>query len=152
MTDIEADEAGHIFEVTVAVTVLVEAENAAQASQEVERAGLEGLAYEIDEGAWLGQSRILDTNYLPPDRLTQRQLELGSDGTFYPAQQPAGTYDAESDVLRLQVSQGWSSETMSMLMHGFLRETGLMGVFAERLRKVAEVESSGPDASDSPAP
>lgn len=132
---------GPIFEVTVVTTVLVDAETEAQARHEVEEAGIDGLAYETSEGGWLGQTRVLAVTPLPQDRLEQRQKELGSDGTFFPSTARPKPYDAESEVIRLQASQGWSSETMSMLMHLFLRDKDLLGVFAERLREVAQAEA-----------
>lgn len=145
-------DSGQIFEVTVVTTVLVDAETEAQARHEVEEAGIDGLAYETTEGAWLGQTRVIAVTPLPQDRLEQRQKELGSDGTFFPAKAWPKPYDPESEVVRLQVSQGWSSETMSMLMHLFLRDKDLLGVFAERLREVARAESDYGADDEAPGP
>lgn len=150
MSQLDVDVTPHIQEVTVLVAVLVEAETPLEARGEVEHAGLEGLAYEMSEGAWLGQSRVLAASPLPGERLVQRQKELASDGSFFPTAQVQRPYDAESEVLRLQVDQGWSSQTMSMLMHGFLRDAGLLGVFAERMRETAALENAASTEEDSP--
>lgn len=44
---------------------------------------LKTIAHEIDDGEFLGQYDIVSDDLVPPSKLREEQLNLGSDGTFF---------------------------------------------------------------------
>lgn len=53
------------------------------ADQTVDGVPLAVIGHEIDEGDWLGASRVVLSVPVPPEQLEAEQLALGNDGTFF---------------------------------------------------------------------
>ena len=131
-----------VCEVTVAVTILLDASDAREAESRIEGLSLAEIGDEIDEESMLGQMRIVSSEIVSADRLHARQCDLGNDGSFFPSQ-PAG--DEQTDpagrLLRLQIERGWSATESEMHMRAFLIEAGLADAYA------AHVEAKHPAAA-----
>ncbi|MCW3784438.1 hypothetical protein [Defluviimonas salinarum] len=133
-------DAQRIFEATVAVTVLLEADDADRALGEIETRDIDEISAQVVEGDYLGKSRVVSVREISPEHLHARQLALGSDGSRFLAV-PGTAEDPEGAILRLQIAQGWSPEHMATVMAGFLRECGLQEAFLGWVRESAEPEA-----------
>ena len=72
-----------IFKLHIALTVMLEADSEAAANAAFEGATLAGIAYEIDEGAWLGVTALEETEEVTPGNLQGELFAMGNDGTFF---------------------------------------------------------------------
>lgn len=122
---------GPVCEVTVSVTILLDADDAREAESRIEGLSLAEIGDEIDEGSMLGQHRIVSSEIVSEDRLHARQCELGSDGSFFPSESgDEGAGDASGRLLRLQIERGWSATASEMHMREFLIRAGLADAYA----------------------
>lgn len=135
-----------VCEVTVTVTILLDAVNAREAEAQIEGLSLAEIGDEIDEGGMLGQHRIVSSEIVSADRLHARQCELGNDGSFFPCEQSVeGAADPAGRLLRLQIERGWSAAASEMHMRAFLMETGLADAYAAHVEAKHPVNQADPD-------
>jgi hypothetical protein len=66
-----------ITKTVVQVTILHLAED------RVDGTGLGHIAFQIDEGDWVGQSKIVTEEAVPDDKVAEELQALGNDGTFF---------------------------------------------------------------------
>lgn len=50
---------------------------------DVDGASLADIGYQIDEGSWLGQSKVLESTPVLNDQVEAECLALGNDGLFF---------------------------------------------------------------------
>ncbi len=67
----------NIQKTTITLTVLH------PAGERPDKWGLEQIAYEINDGAWLGRTAHVSTVPVPKKSLRDECLALGNDGTFF---------------------------------------------------------------------
>lgn len=72
-----------IFKTTLTVIVLHEADSAEEAAQRIADEGLNGTAYEITDGEWIGMVVNGPTVEVPADKVESELIALGNDGTFF---------------------------------------------------------------------
>lgn len=73
-----------VFKATITLTVMLEADNEAAAVQTLDSASLADLAYEIDQGSWIGSSTEAVVVEVTGDTaISEALVTLGNDGTFF---------------------------------------------------------------------
>jgi hypothetical protein len=154
-----------VFEAKIIVTCMGGATSEAEFQEWLTAVSLERLAIEMDEGSLLGQHRLVSTEKAPPEELVSRQVALANNGSFF--EPPEVDEDGEeieipqveqvkSDpagrILRAQLEQGWTSETLEMLGRRFIEGIGMSNAFAAFLEAQAQAENESSLDGQDPEP
>ncbi|WP_154667699.1 hypothetical protein [Leisingera caerulea] len=132
----------NIYEGKIIVTCMGDAENLEAFETWVSSLSLEQLGREINEGELLGAMNLASAEEVPAADIVSRQVALGNDGTFFDSQsEPQKKVDPNGRILRSQMEQGWSNETLEMLGRRFIEETGMSNAFAAYLEQQAAAEN-----------
>jgi hypothetical protein len=129
-----------VCETTLVLRVLMEADTPLEAETLLRAQDLSGIAYQVDQGDWLGHVTAVKARIVPPGELEALQRSMGSDGTFFPC--PAGApVDPAGTILRAQISQGWDATSLGLLQSRFIESMGLQDSFAAYVEEVARFET-----------
>lgn len=129
-----------VCETTLVLRVLMEADTPLEAETLLRAQDLSGIAYQVDQGDWLGHVTAVKARIVPPEELEALQQSMGSDGTFFPC--PAGApVDPAGKILRAQIAQGWDATSLGLLQSRFIEAMGLQDSFAAYLEEVARFEA-----------
>jgi len=140
--DPQKDLPDPVYEVTLRVTVLGQAESARELENWVAGLSLEDLGRQLDEGELIGASQVIGTSELPVDEVRTRLDEIGNDGTFFEGLAPAGKpIPVASQISDLRDQQGWNDGSMEHLAAAFIREAGLERSFLGHLKAQADIEN-----------
>lgn len=145
---IAQDEGGYsVHEVKVLVTVMGEDRSLEDLSNWVSGLSLSQLEEEMDGGELIGRAKVVASETLPRDQVGPRLKELANDGTFFETEDgttidpDAKKDDAAGRILRAQVAQGWTTETLEMLSRRFIDEVGLADSYASFIENQAREEN-----------
>ncbi|MEP3669959.1 MAG: hypothetical protein ABJN42_24885 [Roseibium sp.] len=144
------------FEVHLGVTLIAQGTDQATLAQELQEMSLADIGEAIFEGDMAGQFRAISFEHLAEDQVSAALQDLGNDGEFFNHgaeeifPQGAKRDDPEGRVLRAQIEQGWSSQSMALQQKRFIEEVGLSHAFANWLEKEAEAENAMSDGMDGP--
>lgn len=142
----EEDRPDPVYEVTLRVTVLGQAENARELENWVAGLSLEELGRQMDEGELIGASQVIGTSELPAGEVRNRLEEIGNDGSFFQGVGPAGkAVPVATRISDLRDQQGWSDGSMEHLAAAFIREAGLERAFLAHLEAQADLENGCSD-------
>ena len=72
-----------VFKATFTVTVLVDADDQADAKQALEKATLSEIGDEMFDGEWIGQMGAITVAEVPEDKIRDELFAIGNDGTFF---------------------------------------------------------------------
>lgn len=72
-----------IYKMHIALTVMLEADSEAEACSLITNSTLDAVAYAIDEGEWIGMSKLEESEEVTPGNLHDELLAIGNDGTFF---------------------------------------------------------------------
>ncbi|MCW3782992.1 hypothetical protein [Defluviimonas salinarum] len=140
-----------VLKATIRVTVLAQETDPVAFGDALSSMSLEDIGREIDVGLWIGESQVIALQALPEDRVVPELVAMHNDGEFFNCDEdarfeaPDRKPEPEGQILRAQVAQGWSSETMAMLQSRFLDEVGLKQEFADWLDdRAAEENDAAP--------
>ncbi|MEY8802144.1 hypothetical protein AB9K35_17845 [Leisingera sp. XS_AS12] len=103
---------------------------------------LRELAEEIIEGEPQGVFDVVSVEQIPVAELTSRRAALNDcapllDGPLI----PQAKTESAGRILRSQMEQGWSNETLEMLGRRFIEEIGMSSAFAAYLEQQAAAEN-----------
>jgi hypothetical protein len=140
--DPQEDLPDPVYEVTLRVTVLGQAENARELENWVAGLSLEELGRQMDEGELIGASQVIGTSELPAGEIRTRLEEIGNDGSFFQGVGPADkTVSVARQISDLRDQQGWNDGSMEHLAAAFIREAGLERAFLAHLKGQAGMEN-----------
>lgn len=141
-----SDRETKVFEFKIVVTVMGEANDVPDFIENYDGMSLSEIGSLIDEGELIGSIEAISLEEINTDQVAHRLQSLGNDGTFfdmeeeYPKSAPVD--DPAGRILRAQMSQGWSNETLEMLGRRFIDEAGLSSAFAAFLESQAAEENN----------
>lgn len=140
-----------VFEAKITVTVLGQGEAGEPETfaNAMECMSLEDLHSSMMEGDLIGGHALASIEEIAPGQVHHRLLKVGNDGTFF------GSFDLDEDVveadetaeegagriLRAQIAQGWTTETLELLARTFIEEAGLTQAYANFLEVRAAEEN-----------
>jgi len=141
------DPEDRIFEAKIVVTVMGEAEDAGSFGAEIAGMSLSEVERTINNGEMIGSVGRPLVEQIETDQVANCLEDLGNDGAFFDlADDEAYPKGAEREepagrILRAQMAQGWSTETLEALGRDFIEQAGLSAAYAAFLEAHADEES-----------
>lgn len=134
-----------VFETKVIVTMLAQGDEK-EAAAYFGNMDMASMMHAIDDGDMIGSFQVSSVLELAEHEVVPALEAVGNDGAFFDAEDEPfprlKTEDPDARILRTQIDQGWSSESLSLQQRRFISRMGLSETFARWLEGEAEVENS----------